>query len=55
MITLTFAKSKETKNCLQYAEETTADRPTVGTIYLLKSAAAQLGNPEKIKVSIDKA
>jgi hypothetical protein len=49
-----FKLERETKNTLRFQEET-EDEPTVGTIYLRKSAARALGGgqyPQEISVTI---
>ena len=48
--TIKFNKEKETKGTFVYTEE--GDTPKVGTLYLKKPAAAELGNPESITVTI---
>jgi len=53
MIQITFEKERETKNAVRYAEQYEGERGIVGTLYLLKSAAEELGNPDKIVVSVE--
>ena len=49
---VTLRRAKETKNTIRY-EEPQSDQPfIIGTLYLQKSAAERLQNPEKITVSI---
>jgi len=43
--TLTFSLERETKNTVRYSEQTYGDPPTVGTIYVQKSAMGD--NPPK--------
>jgi hypothetical protein len=51
-LSVTLNKAKETKNTIRY-EEPQSDQPLIiGTLYLQKSAAERLQNPEKITVSI---
>lgn len=53
--TLTFAIEKETKGAVRYAEEGVGqfDEPTVGTLYVRKSAFKDLGKiPQQITVTI---
>lgn len=52
-ITIRFTKTKETKGTHVFTEE--GDTPSVGTLYLKKSAAATLGNPETLIVTIESA
>lgn len=50
---ITFTKEKETPGTVRYKED--ADDPKVGTLYLKKATAAELDNPEKITVTVEKA
>ena len=43
--TLTFSLERETKNTVRYSEQTDGNPPTVGTIYVQKSAMGD--NPPK--------
>ena len=43
--TLTFSLERETKNTVRYLEQTDGNPPTVGTIYVQKSAMGD--NPPK--------
>jgi len=43
--TLTFSLERETKNTVRYSEQTGGNPPTVGTIYVQKSAMGD--NPPK--------
>ena len=43
--TLTFSLERETKNTVRYSEQTDGNPPTVGTIYVQKSAMG--ANPPK--------
>ncbi len=43
--TLTFSLERETKNTVRYSERTAGNPPTVGTIYVQKSAMGD--NPPK--------
>ncbi len=49
---LTFEREKETKNKVRYTELGEPHTHRVGTIYIIKSTAAQLGNPQRITVSL---
>jgi hypothetical protein len=49
-LTVNFELERETKNTVRYAEQ--GDNPVVGTLYVKKSAAAKLGNPEKMAVTL---
>ena len=52
-IVITLAQERDTKNTIRYAE-VEGDRGTaVGTLYLQKWAAAQLGRPATIRVTIE--
>jgi hypothetical protein len=48
-----FTKDKETKGTFVYRED--GDNQKVGSLYLKKAAAEELGNPDKIKVTLEKA
>jgi hypothetical protein len=48
-----FTKAKETKGTFVYAEDD--DNPKIGSLYLKKAAAAELGNPEKLFVTVEVA
>jgi hypothetical protein len=52
-MTVNFELERETKNTVRYAEQ--ADDPVVGTLYVKKSAAAKLGNPDKLAVTLKSA
>ena len=48
-----FSVEKETKNTIRFSEEPSTDGPPiVNTIYVQKWAAGNLGNPERIRVTI---
>jgi hypothetical protein len=49
-VTVKFNKERETKGTFVYTED--ADPVQVGSLYLKKAAAAELGNPESIIVVI---
>jgi hypothetical protein len=53
-LTLTFTKERETKGTWRYAEdvEDASQRPTIGTIYVLKTVLAEPGDPDKLTVTI---
>ncbi len=54
-IVITLGQERDTKNTIRYAEEE-GDRGTVvGTLYIQKWAAAQLGKPAKIRITIEAA
>lgn len=56
--TLTFALEKETKGAIRYLElvEDKFAEPTVGTLYVRKSAFKDLGRfPQKITITIEVA
>jgi hypothetical protein len=56
VLQLKFKKFKETKNAVQYKEVNPGEgRPLMGSIYLLKSAAADLDNPEELTVTVKPA
>lgn len=50
-----FAKDKETKGAVRYAEVTTEERGAVGTFYLRKDVAEGLGSPERLLVKVEAA
>lgn len=53
-LVIEFTKEKETKNAVRFKEvlEAGVDRGIVGSIYVLKSNLEDLGNPERIAVTI---
>ena len=52
-ISVEFLLEKETKNTRKYAEFTkTGVAPVVGSLYLQKHAAEQLGNPNTLNVTL---
>ena len=54
MFELKFVLEKETKNTIRFQEAERPDGPPViGTLYIQKFAIRQLGNPEKITVTIN--
>ncbi|KXG75512.1 hypothetical protein AN618_18850 [Fervidicola ferrireducens] len=50
-----FEYEKETKNTVRFAEVIGENPAIVGTIYIQKFALNKLGNPKKIKITIEKA
>lgn len=52
-VTIEFAREKETKNTVRYAEVVAEGEVTalVGVIYLQKPTAKELGNPDHIVVT----
>lgn len=48
---LIFTKAKDTKNKVRYEEE--GDDQVVGTLYITKEDVRDLGNPEKVEVTIN--
>lgn len=52
---LLFERERDTKNTIRYAEvPQTEDEPVVvGTLYIQKFAARELGNPERVVVTIE--
>ena len=53
IITATFVFEKETKNTIRFSEEPGTTAPIVNTIYVQKWAVNNLGNPDKIRVTIE--
>jgi hypothetical protein len=52
----TFTLERETKGTFRYAQdEDGEERPAVGTLYLTRSAAAELDNPQRLQVTIRRA
>ena len=51
-----FTREKETKNAVRFQEmvEDGRERGVVGSIYVLKSDLAEIGNPDKLLVTITK-
>lgn len=48
-------EDKQTKNTIRYAEIETDNPPIVKTIYIQKWAVSKLGNPKRIKVTVERA
>jgi hypothetical protein len=46
-------REKETKGTFRYAEE--SEHPLIGMVYIPKSTLDQLGNPERLKVTLEAA
>ncbi len=52
-VTLQFVKERETKNTVRYEEvEQETMALAVGTLYVQKHLLKQMGNPEKLSVTI---
>jgi len=45
---------RTTKNTIRFAEDTGSHLPYVNTVYVQKWALSQIGNPQKIRVTIEK-
>ena len=52
-VELSFTKERETKNTVRFSED--SENPVVGTLYIQKSAANDLGNPDNLTVTITAA
>lgn len=53
-VSLEFEYERDTKNTVRFAETVEDGDPTlVGTLYLQKFANKELGNPERIRVTIE--
>ena len=50
-LTLTFEVERETKNKIRF-QEVTDNAPRIGTLYVDKTAVAELGNPDVLKVTV---
>jgi hypothetical protein len=48
-LVIDFEQDKETKGTIRYAEQ---DTEHVGFIYLKKKAASDLGNPQRLQVTV---
>ena len=48
-------KDKETKNAIRFTSGHVENDPHSKNIYLMKTEVAELGNPSKIKVTIEAA
>ena len=55
MLELGFQRERETKNTVRYEEQVTDAPPVVGTLYLQKYALNRLGNPDRLRVTIEAA
>lgn len=51
----TFTQAKETKGAVQYKEDGDNAKQAIRTIYLRKSTAKKLGDPEQITVTVEAA
>lgn len=51
-ITVVLKKDRETKGTWRYAEVTEDDNPVIGTLYVRKSGARRLGDPESLTVTL---
>lgn len=47
---ITFTKSGETKGTFKYSEDKEPNK--IGTLYLKKDAANELGNPDKVELTV---
>lgn len=54
MLTAVLTKEKETKNTVRFQEVEGDQPPVVGTVYVQKYAVKKLGDPERIKITIEK-
>jgi len=54
-LTVILERERETKNTVRFAEQENAEGlpPAVGTLYIQKFAVRRLGNPDKIKLTIE--
>jgi len=55
MLELSFERERETKNTVRYEEQVMDEPPVVGTLYLQKYALNRLGNPDRLRVTIEAA
>lgn len=53
MLEMTFDLEKETKNTKRYAENVDEGPPKINTLYIQKWAVRQLGDPKRVKVTIE--
>ena len=55
-IVLSFEQDKETKGTRRFAEDAPdGERPTIGSIYITKTALAELGDPTAVTVTVEAA
>jgi hypothetical protein len=55
-LVLSFEQDKETKGTRRFAEQAPdGERPTIGSIYVVKSALAELGDPTTVTVTVEAA
>lgn len=53
-LTVVLAKEKETKNTIRFSEEENPDGlPVVSTVYVQKHAVRKMGNPGKIRLTLE--
>ncbi len=52
-ITCHFTRKKETPGTIVYGEDGDKEQHAVGSLYVKKAAAAELGNPVKLTVTIE--
>jgi len=60
VLTISLTKDRETKGTWRYAEDDPAAQgeghpgyPVLSTLYVQRAAVAQMGNPERIVVTVD--
>ena len=54
-ITATFTQARTTPGTVVYKEEATSGAEVIGSVYVKKAAAKELGDPKKIVVTINPA
>ena len=53
-LVITLVKEKETANTIRFQEEAPDDaEPKIGTVYVRKLAAKELGDPTRIKLTVE--
>ena len=54
-IEVEFRRERETKNTIRFeeVESESGDPPVIGSLYLQKWAVKRLGDPQKLKVTVD--
>jgi hypothetical protein len=52
---VSFTRERDTKNTVRFQEDGDADQHKIGALYVKKSAMAELGDPQALVVTIEKA
>jgi hypothetical protein len=55
-LVVVFARERETKNTVRFAEQENAEGlpPVIGTLYVQKFVVKRLGDPQVIKITVER-